>query len=125
MIASISGLAASGYLEIISSTFYGQMGATNASILLGLFSAFIDNSAVMYSVILMHPDMSHWHWLLITLTAGVGGSLLAIGSAAGIVIMGISEGRYTFLSHLRWSWAIALGYISSIGVHYIINGNGI
>ena len=121
VMASISGLAALGYLDIVSSTFYGQMGATNASIILGLFSAFIDNSAVMYSVILMHPDMSHWHWLLVTLTAGVGGSLLAMGSAAGIVIMGFSEGRYTFMSHLKWAWAIALGYIASIAVHYIIN----
>ena len=125
VIASISGLAALGYLDIVSSTFYGQMGATNASILLGLFSAFIDNSAVMYSVILMHPDMSHWHWLLITLTAGVGGSLLSIGSAAGVVIMGFSEGRYTILSHLKWAWAIALGYIASIATHYIMNANGI
>ena len=121
VMASISGLAAVGYLEIVSSSFYGQMGPTNASILLGLLSAFIDNSAVMYSVILMHPDMSHWHWLLITLTAGVGGSLLAIGSAAGIVIMGFSEGRYTFMSHLKWAWAIGLGYIASIAVHYLIN----
>ena len=110
-----------GYLEIVSGTFYGQMGATYASVLLGLLSAFIDNSAVMYGVILMHPDMSHWHWLLITLTAGVGGSLLAIGSAAGIVIMGFSEGRYTFFSHLKWAWAIGLGYIASIAVHYLIN----
>ena len=121
LIVSISGLAALGYLHIVSDVFYGQMGATNASIILGVFSALIDNAAVMYSVILMHPEMSHWHWLLITLTAGVGGSLLAIGSAAGIVIMGLSDGRYTFMSHLKWSWAIALGYIASIFVHYMIN----
>ena len=67
------------------------------------FLSLFDNAAVMYSVILMNPDMSHWNWLLITLTAGVGGSLLSIGSAAGIVIMGLSDGKYTFASHLRWS----------------------
>ena len=122
IIVSISGLAALGYLNIISDSFYGQLGATNANILLGLFSALFDNAAVMYSVILMHPDMSHWQWLLITLTAGVGGSLLSIGSAAGIVIMGLSDGKYTFSSHLRWAWAIAFGYFASIGAHFLING---
>lgn len=121
VMASISGLAALGYLEIVSSVFYGQIGATYTNILLGVFSSLIDNAAVMYGVILMQPDMSHWQWLLVTLTAGVGGSLLSIGSAAGIVIMGFSEGRYTFMSHLKWAWAIALGYIAGIAVHYIIN----
>ncbi len=122
IIVAISGLAALGYLHIVSDTFYGQLGATNANILIGVFSALFDNAAVMYSVILMNPDMSHWNWLLITLTAGVGGSLLSIGSAAGIVIMGLSEGKYTFASHLRWSWAIAFGYLASVGAHFILNG---
>ncbi len=121
IIVAISGLAALGYLNIVSDTVYGQLGATNANILMGVFSALFDNAAVMYSVILMNPDMSHWHWLLITLTAGVGGSLLSIGSAAGIVIMGLSEGKYTFISHLRLSWVIALGYLASIATHYVLN----
>jgi len=121
IIVSISGLAALGYLNIISDTFYGGLGATNANIIIGLFSALFDNAAVMYSVILMNPDMSHWNWLLITLTAGVGGSLLSIGSAAGIVVMGLSDGKYTFASHLRWVWAIAFGYIASIAVHFLLN----
>ncbi|MBS1269407.1 MAG: Na(+)/H(+) antiporter NhaD [Gammaproteobacteria bacterium] len=121
ILVSISGLAALGYLEIVSTAFYGEMGPTTANIVLGILSALIDNAAVMYGVILMHPEMSQWHWLLITLTAGVGGSLLLIGSAAGVVVMGFSEGQYTFVSHLRWIWAVALGYAASIGVHYFIN----
>jgi Na+/H+ antiporter NhaD/arsenite permease-like protein len=59
--------------------------------------------------------------LLVTLTAGVGGSLLSIGSAAGVAVMGSARGSYTFLSHLKWSWAIALGYVCSIAVHFWIN----
>jgi len=58
---------------------------------------------------------------LITLTAGVGGSLLSIGSAAGVALMGIARGSYTFLSHLKWAWAIALGYVASITVHMAVN----
>jgi Na+/H+ antiporter NhaD/arsenite permease-like protein len=97
------------------------MGATAASILLGVVSALIENAAVMYGVIWMHPDISQWQWLLITLTTGVGGSLLSIGSAAGVVVMGFSNGRYTLIGHLRWVWAIALGYAASIYTHYLLN----
>jgi Na+/H+ antiporter NhaD/arsenite permease-like protein len=69
----------------------------------------------------MNPDMPLGHWLLVTLTAGVGGSLLSIGSAAGVALMGQARGVYTFFAHLRWSWAIALGYAASIWVHTVIN----
>ena len=38
-----------------------------------------------------------------TLTAGVGGSLLSVGSAAGVALMGQARGAYTFMCHLRWT----------------------
>lgn len=69
----------------------------------------------------MNPSMSEGQWLLVTLTAGIGGSLLSLGSAAGVALMGQSRGAYTFMSHLRWSWAITLGYIVSIAAHMLIN----
>lgn len=77
----------------------------------------------MFAVLTMQPDMSVGQWLLVTLTAGVGGSLLSIGSAAGVALMGQAHGTYTFSSHLRWSWAIMLGYIASILVHFLVNSS--
>ena len=65
--------------------------------------------------------MPEGQWLLVTLTAGIGGSLLSVGSAAGVALMGQSRGAYTFMTHLRWSWAIALGYVASIVAHLLIN----
>ena len=65
----------------------------------------------------MDPHMSTGQWLLVTLTAGVGGSLLSIGSAAGVALMGQSRGMYTFFGHLKWTPAIALGYALSIVAH--------
>jgi Na+/H+ antiporter NhaD/arsenite permease-like protein len=76
----------------------------------------------MFAVLTMNPEMDHSQWLLITLTAGVGGSLLSIGSAAGVALMGLARGQYTFTSHLKWTWAIALGYAASIGMHLALNG---
>ena len=75
----------------------------------------------MYAVLNVQPDMSHGQWLLVTLTAGVGGSLLSIGSAAGVALMGQARRVYTFGSHLKWSWAVALGYAASIVVHFAVN----
>jgi Na+/H+ antiporter NhaD/arsenite permease-like protein len=61
--------------------------------------------------------------LLVTLTAGVGGSMLSVGSAAGVAVMGQARGIYTFLSHLKWTWAIALGYAVSIAAHFLVNAD--
>jgi Na+/H+ antiporter NhaD/arsenite permease-like protein len=61
--------------------------------------------------------------LLVTLTAGVGGSLLSVGSAAGVALMGQARGAYTFASHLRWTWAIALGYVASVFTHLVVNAH--
>ncbi len=83
---------------------------TVANIVLGILPAVIDNIPVMFAILTMNPEMDLYQWLLIILTAGVGGSLLSVGSAAGVALMGQARGLYTFFGHLRWSWAIALGY---------------
>ena len=118
----VGGLGALGYLATLSDVLYGGLGATTANILVGLLSAVIDNIPVMFAVLSMNPDMSLGQWLLVTFTAGVGGSLLSIGSAAGVALMGQARGIYTFSTHLKWIWAIALGYAASIAIHIVMNG---
>jgi len=118
----VGGLGALGYLAALSDVLYKDLGATPANILVGILSAVVDNIPVMFAVLSMNPDMSLGQWLLVTLTAGVGGSLLSIGSAAGVALMGQARGIYTFSAHLKWIWAIALGYAASIAVHLTMNG---
>ncbi len=122
VILAVGGLGFIGYLGMASEFMYGELGATNANILVGILSAIVDNIPVMFAVLTMNPEMSHMQWLLVTLTAGVGGSLLSIGSAAGVALMGQARGYYTFFSHLKWTPVIALGYGASIYVHFLING---
>jgi Na+/H+ antiporter NhaD/arsenite permease-like protein len=117
----VGGLGALGYLATLSDFLYKDLGATTANILVGILSAVIDNIPVMFAVLSMNPDMSLGQWLLVTMTAGVGGSLLSIGSAAGVALMGQARGIYTFSAHLKWIWAIALGYAASIAVHLMMN----
>lgn len=122
VILSVGGLGFIGYLSLSSSYIYGQLGPDIANILVGIMSAIVDNIPVMFAVLTMNPEMSEFHWLLVTLTAGVGGSLLSIGSAAGVALMGQARGHYTFFGHLKWTPVIALGYAASIYAHYLING---
>lgn len=118
---SVGGLSFLGYLAMASDALYVGMDPTVANILVGIFSAFIDNGTIMFSVLTMHPDISQGQWLLVTLTAGVGGSLLAIGSATGVGLMGQMKGVYTFSSHLKWMPVILVGYFGSIAVHFLLN----
>jgi Na+/H+ antiporter NhaD/arsenite permease-like protein len=123
IIFAVGGLGVLGYLNMANHFLFGQFGPTVANISIGLLSAVIDNIPMMYAVLTMNPDMSHGQWLLITLTAGVGGSLLAIGSAAGVALMGIARGQYTFMSHLKWSPIVLLGYAASIAAHMWLNAS--
>ncbi|HEY7840319.1 MAG TPA: sodium:proton antiporter NhaD [Gammaproteobacteria bacterium] len=121
VILCVGGLGLIGYLELVSNGLYVGLGPTTANVLIGILSAIVDNIPLMFAVLTMDPDMSHGQWLLITLTCGVGGSLLSIGSAAGVGVMGQARGIYTFFAHLKWAWAIALGYAASIWVHLWLN----
>lgn len=121
VILAVGGLGFIGYLETASAFMYGDLGPTSANILVGVLSAIVDNIPVMFAVLTMNPDMEHYQWLLVTLTAGVGGSLLSIGSAAGVALMGQARGQYTFFAHLKWTPAIAFGYAASIWVHLLLN----
>ena len=129
VIMCVSGLSYIGYLELLSNTIYPSspdqlIGFSIANSIMGILSALIDNIPVMFSILQMHTteSMVLSQWLLITLTTGVGGSLLSIGSAPGVALMGQARGVYTFYSHLKWAPAIFLGYIASIIVHLLIWG---
>ena len=129
VLLSVAGLASLGYLGLLSHILYVQWGqhlpvihqATPANIMMGVISAVIDNIPVMFAALTMNPDLSTGQWLLLTLTTGIGGSLLSIGSAAGIALMGQAKKHYTFFSHLKWTWAIFIGYIVAVISHIYLN----
>jgi Na+/H+ antiporter NhaD/arsenite permease-like protein len=122
VVMCVGGLGFMGYLGLVSELLYTNWDPTYANIAVGVLSAIIDNIPVVFAVLSMNPVMDLQQWLLVTMTAGVGGSLLSVGSAAGVALMGQTKGKYSFVGHLKWSWAIALGYGASIYVHFLING---
>ena len=122
VILCVGGLGQLGYLAVTSQLLYVELGPIWANVMVGILSAIVDNIPVMVAVLQMSPEMNTAQWELVTLTAGVGGSLLSIGSAAGVALMGQARGVYTFFGHLKWTWAIALGYAASIVVHLWLAG---
>lgn len=121
IVLCVGGLGFLGYLAVAAQVMYVQWGPTAANTMAGVLSAMVGNIPVMFAVVTMNPDMSEGQWLLVTLTAGVGGSLLSIGSAAGVALMGQARGQYTFFGHLKWTPVIALGYAASILSHMWLN----
>jgi len=122
VILSVGGLGFIGYLTLVSEFLYIGLGPTMANAIVGVLSAIVDNIPVMFAVITMRPEMSIDQWLLVTLTTGVGGSLLSIGSAAGVALMGQARGYYTFFGHLKWTPIIFVGYVASIYLHVLMTG---
>ncbi len=123
VILCVGGLGLMGYLALASEFMYVDLGATTANVMVGLLSAIVDNIPVMFAILTMSPEMAQGQWLLATLTAGVGGSMLSIGSAAGVALMGQARGYYTFFGHLKWLPVIALGYAASIYTHFLVNAS--
>jgi Na+/H+ antiporter NhaD/arsenite permease-like protein len=117
----VGGIGAIGYLATISRYVYSGFGATPANVSMGILSAIVDNIPLTFAVLTMNPDMSLGQWLLLTLTVGIGGSLLSVGSAAGVALMGIGRGSYNFTSHIKWAWAILLGFIAGVATHMLLN----
>jgi Na+/H+ antiporter NhaD/arsenite permease-like protein len=121
ILAAVGGLHFLGFLEYFTA-LYTQFGATAVNIGVGFLSAIVDNVPVMSAVLKSNPDMgvdAHAQWMLVTLTAGVGGSLISFGSAAGVGVMGKMHGIYTFSSHMKYAWTILIGYVISVAIWYV------
>jgi len=125
----VGALSFLGYLDAMAHFLFTQISPTLANVLIGLSSSSIDNGTLMFAVLNMHPPFPKEQWLLLTLTLGVGGSLLAIGSAPALHVLGLMKGNmnegegYTFTLHLRWMPAILLGFFASIGTLLLLNAS--
>ena len=123
VLTAVGALQYIGYLAVASQELYGTLGPTVSNIIIGILSAIVDNIPVMYAVLKMDPTMELSQWLLITLTTGTGGSLLSVGSAAGVAVMGVDRKNYTFMSHLKWAPVIAVGYFAGIFAWWLVAGD--
>jgi Na+/H+ antiporter NhaD/arsenite permease-like protein len=118
ILSAVGALHYLGFLEYIHN-MYTMFGPTATNIGVGFLSAIVDNVPVMSAILKSSPSMDLSQWMLVTLTAGVGGSLISFGSAAGVGVMGKLHGIYTFGSHMKHAWTILVGYIVSVAIWYV------
>jgi Na+/H+ antiporter NhaD/arsenite permease-like protein len=120
ILAAVGALYFVGWLALAAVVYDPSvLGPTWSNIGVGFLSAIVDNVPVMSAVLKASPTMGLDQWMLVTLTAGVGGSLISFGSAAGVGVMGKLPGIYTFGAHMKYSWMILIGYIVSCSVWYV------
>lgn len=121
ILAAVGGLHFLGFLEYFTA-LYESFGATAVNIGVGFLSAIVDNVPVMSAVLKADPNMgmdTQAQWMLVTMTAGIGGSMISFGSAAGVGVMGKLHGIYTFGAHMKYAWTVLVGYIVSLVVWYV------
>jgi len=117
ILAAVGALHFTGFLAY-AAKLYEMFDPTVVNIGVGFLSAFVDNVPVMSAVLKANPAIEHAQWMLVTMTAGIGGSLISFGSAAGVGVMGKMSGVYTFSSHMKLAWTVLVGYIISLAVWY-------
>ncbi len=118
ILAAVGALHFAGFLAH-AVKLYEIFSPTGVNIGVGLLSAIVDNVPVMSAVLKANPDISVSQWMLVTMTAGIGGSLISFGSAAGVGVMGKLRGVYTFAAHMKFAWTIMVGYIISISIWFV------
>lgn len=120
ILAAVGALYFIGWLTLASIVYEpSYLGPTLSNVAVGFLSAIVDNVPVMSAILKANPNMDLSNWLLVTLTAGIGGSLISFGSAAGVGVMGKLKGVYTFNSHMKYAWTILIGYFVSIAIWYL------
>lgn len=120
---AVGSLGFLGILDQISNSLFGENPSDSrlimGSILLGAFSAIFDNIPLTAAAIDIMQTTDFRLWVLLAICVGTGGSMLVIGSAAGVVAMGMVK-ELTFKQFLKISTVPALaGYVTAIAVWYL------
>ena len=121
ILLSISSLETIGSLQKISTWLDNTVESPVwIATLIGVFSAIIDNVPLVAASMGMYTyEVNNSFWLLVAYTAGVGGSMLSIGSAAGVALMGIE--KIDFITYFRRAFFPALmGFSAGIIVYLLL-----
>ena len=127
ILLAVGALNYNGVLGHVADFIFGPDPASNPIMLiightsLGLLSSIFDNVPLTAAVIKMLPEgIEFGSWILLAITAGTGGSILVVGSAAGVAAMGQVK-ELTFVQYFKHGTFPALmGYIAAVSTWYIL-----
>jgi len=127
ILSAVAALESAGHLDLLAHSLKeAGLGVYAVSTIIGLLSSVVDNVPLVAASMGMYPiDPFHVQymqdgifWELIAYTAGTGGSILIIGSAAGVAAMGLE--KIDFIWYMKKISLLAmLGYFAGIGTYYI------
>ncbi|MEG2605898.1 MAG: sodium:proton antiporter NhaD [Mucinivorans sp.] len=127
VLLSVAALKVSGQLNVVGAFFESSISdPLGISFVIGLMSAFVDNVALVAATQGMYPvseigvyAMNSEFWTFLAYCAVTGGSLLIIGSATGVTVMGME--KISFMYYLkRFSLIALIGYLAGAGVFLLI-----
>lgn len=121
ILMTVAALESLGMIFQFGKSVENSIGTDLFVIILGGASAIVDNVPLVAASMGMFPElvMDHPTWHFIAYAAGTGGSMLIIGSAAGVVAMGME--KISFFWYLKNMTLLALiGYLAGIGVLYLL-----
>jgi Na+/H+ antiporter NhaD/arsenite permease-like protein len=125
ILLSVAALQSAGILKDVAAFLSNQIGNTKAIVVsLGVLSAVVDNVPLvaaaqgMYS--LTEFPLDHPFWQFMAYCTGTGGSILVIGSAAGVAAMGLTKIEFFWYLKKISLWAL-LGYLSGALTYIAIN----
>jgi Na+/H+ antiporter NhaD/arsenite permease-like protein len=124
ILLAVAALQSIGLLTGLSGFLSDTLKSDTAiGIVLGLISSIIDNVPLVAAAIGMYDlnvyPMDHYFWELLAFTTGTGGSVIIIGSAAGVAAMGIEKiGFFWYLKKI--SWLALIGFFAGTGTYVLI-----
>ena len=125
ILIAVAGLQTAGHLTLLSGWLSEQLPnvyATNT--ILGVLSAVVDNVPLVAAAQGMYPlstyPVDHTFWELLALCAGTGGSMLIIGSAAGVAVMGVLGIEFMWYVR-RMCLPASVGYVGGILTYWLIS----
>jgi len=129
ILLAVTALQSTGILTSLSKALDSSIGNISIiTIIIGFLSAIVDNVPLVAAAQGMYGldqyPTDHFFWEFLAYCSGTGGSILIIGSAAGVAAMGME--RIQFGWYLKKiAWLAILGYLAGAGVfllqHYLLN----
>jgi len=125
ILLAIGGLESFGYLHALSGQLAQYFGSQNLIItIIGLSSAVVDNVPLVAATIGMYSlvdfPMDHEMWEYLAFCAGTGGSILIIGSAAGVAVMGMEKIEFGWYLK-KIGFLALLGYFAGAGLYLLLH----
>lgn len=125
ILLAVAALDAAGHLHNLSAWMDEKFQNISViTLLIGLASAIVDNVPLVAAAQGMYPltqfATDHYFWEFLAYCAGTGGSILIIGSAAGVAVMGLE--KISFFWYLKKiSFPALLGYLAGAAVYVLMN----